>query len=137
MNTDIRKRINKIKKIDLNKKIDWEIDYSEISCRLQDDNDNEVKPLLMAIVHPESYFVLASHLVSPAGDYLDEFLNKIIETLEKSEVCPGRVLVKKEELFNLLKDILKELNINLKLVKRTKSVEHYKKESEKFFRNEL
>jgi len=131
---NIKKKINKIKKMNLNGKMDWEIDYFELDNVFQDEKGNIVRPLLLVIVHPESYYVIGTHLVSPFGDYLPEFLEKILDYIEKSEFCPGKILVKKSELFTSLKDILKDLNIRLELIKRTKSVESFKKESKKFFK---
>lgn len=99
----IRAKVKEIKKMGLKGKMEWEIDFSEISHYLQDDEGNAFKPFLFAIVHPESYFVIKAHLASPAGDYCLEFLDELINTLIKSEFYPKRILVKKKELFDLFK----------------------------------
>ncbi len=113
-------------------KMDWEIDYSELPYDLKDENGNKIKPFILMIVHPESYFVVGSYLASPNNNYLQEFLDKILNIIKDGSFLPGRILVKKKELFNLLLSPLKKMNIELEMVKRTKTVESVKKEMGKF-----
>lgn len=122
-------------KKEVERKMDWEIDYSEITYSLKDENGKDIKPLLLVIVHPESYFIIGSHLASPNNNYLQEFLDKILDVVKNGQFCLGKIFVKKKELFDFLQDSLKKMNIELEMIKRTKAVESVKKEMSKYFKN--
>ena len=134
MNSKIQEKIEKLKKMNLSGKIDWEIDYSELNYYLKDEHGKNIKPFLFIIAHLESYFVIKAHLTSPSGDYLLEFLYEFLDSLEKADFYPKKILVKKNDLYNLFADVLKDLNINLSLVKRTPAVEYFKRESGQLFK---
>ena len=74
MKSKIQAKIDKLKKMNLKGKMDWELDYSETNYYLLDAKGRKVKPFLFIIAHPESYFVIKAHIASPADDYLLEFL---------------------------------------------------------------
>ena len=131
---NIGAKVNEIKNMRLKGEMEWEIDFSEMPHYLQDDEGNAFKPFLFAIVHPESYFVIKAHLASPTGDYFLEFLDELLNTLIKSEFYPKKILVKKKELFDFFSEILKELNIELELVGRTRAVESIKREYSRQFK---
>lgn len=111
-----------------------EIDYEEIDFDLLDENGNKIKPLLLIIVHLESYFVLGHHLASPESDYLQQFSKVILDVIKNSSFSPNKVLVKKKELFDVLKSGLKEMKIELEMTKRTKAIESVKKDMSKMFK---
>lgn len=122
-------------KREIERKMDWEIDYSEIAYSLKDEDGRDIKPLLLIIVHPESYFIISSHLASPHNNYLQEFLDEILNKIKDGPFSPGRILVKKKELFDLLLNTLKKMDIELEMVKRTKTVESVKRDMSKFFKS--
>jgi len=127
-------KIKKLKEMNLTGEMDWEIDYSPLPMDFEDEAGDKFKPYLMGIVHPESYFVIKMHVANPNQDYLNEFLDEVMNALIESEFYPKRILVKKQEFFNKLKKELAGLNIEIKLVKRTKAVEDFKRRSATFFR---
>lgn len=120
---DYTSKPEQIEDNNLKKLINWEIDYVELDHPLKDDEGKMIKPFLMLIVHPESYFVLGSHLASPRNNYLQEFADKILELESSGQHTPERIIVRKIELFNVLKTILSGKNIKLELVKQTKFVD--------------
>ena len=89
---------------------------------------------MLIIVHPESFFVLGSHIASLKSDYLQEFSKKILDVVKNSPFLPEKILVKKKELFDLLENKLKKMNIELEMVNRTKAVESVKKDMSKMFK---
>ncbi len=116
-------------------KMNLEIDYSKLPYPLKDKTGKEVEPFILIIVHPESYFVLGSHIASPNSDYLQEFLDKILDIIKNSPFSPKRIFVKKKELFDLLFNDLKKMDIEVEMVKRTKAVESVKRDMNSFFKN--
>lgn len=124
----LKKRILKIKKMKLKGELEWEMDYSEISRQvLKDELGNAFHPLMLAIIHPDSRFAITVHIANPSSNYLLEFLDKTLEVIEKKEFYPKKIAVKKQELYDMLRDVFKDLNIEVKLVKRTRSVESFKR----------
>lgn len=84
------------KKKEAKPKMNFEIDYSELPYALLDKNKKKVKPLLLVIVHPESYFIAGSHLASPNDNYLQEFLKEITRVIKNGPFLPTKILVKKK-----------------------------------------
>ncbi|PJA10433.1 hypothetical protein COX68_00370 [Candidatus Falkowbacteria bacterium CG_4_10_14_0_2_um_filter_41_15] len=131
----IRARIGEIKERNIMGKIDWEIDYFKHSAMLRDDLGNIVQPLMCAIVHPESYYVIDSQIVSPLGNYLLEFLKRIVFSLENASMFPRKIKVKKPDLFFFLEKALSDSGIEIELVKKTPGVDSFKREARNFFNN--
>lgn len=131
---EIRKRIRAIKKANIVGKIDWEMDYFKHPVKMRDEYGDIIEPLMLAIVHPESCFVIDSQIVSPNDDYLMEFLKRIVFSLENAPMFPKTIKVKKMDLYVFLLKSLAETGISIELVKKTLGVDYFRRASRDFFK---
>lgn len=129
-------RINKIKKMGHGKgKMTIEVDYFKSAQWLKDDNGEIFQPFVIIFVHDESYFLLGTHLVIPNEKFMAEFFKQLLNILETSPFKIGKILVKKQELFDLFEKTSNDLNIEIEITKRLPAAELVKRDFNNFFKN--
>ena len=128
-------RIEKIKKMGHGKgKLTVEVDYFKSVHWLEDDNSETFQPFMIVFVHDESYFILGTHLVVPDEKFQMEFFDQFLKVLETSPFTIGKILVKKQELFDLFEKTSTDLNIEIEMVKRLPAVESVKRDIARYFK---
>ena len=131
---DMIARIEKIKKMGHGKgKLTVEVDYFKSVHWLEDDNGELFQPFMITFVHDESYFILGTHIVVPDKKFQMEFFEQFLKVLETSPFLIGKILVKKQDLFDLFEKTATDLNIEIGMVKRLPAVESVKGSITKFF----
>lgn len=89
-------------------------------------------PLCLLIVDQASGFVFGTHLESK-DHHRPEFLNPMLNVIEKNAYLPQEIWVKKEELFQLLGVLVSNLGLKMKQVKRLNQLEYVKKSMNSYF----
>ena len=107
-------RIQNIKKMNHGKGgMIIEVDYFKASHWLKDGDGKLFQPFVIVFVHPESRFILGTHMAMPEQGFLVEFFDQFLTILEKSPMKIGKLLVKKQELFDLFEKTATDLNIEI------------------------
>jgi len=115
-------RLVKIKGMVTQRQKTWEIDFFHSPEGVREKDERPYFPYIILWIDHDSGFVLNIHLAEQteyASDSVEQFLN----LLEKTKFVPERILVKKEELFNLLDPVTSHLGINLKKVTELPALE--------------
>lgn len=113
--------------------IDWEIDYQEIPYLLKDENGKEYKPIMLIIAHPESLFIIDSHLIPPSENYIQILSDRIAHNIKNGPYLPRTIFLKKNQLADLLKKDLKGMNVKIEIVSNTKTTDNIRKDMNKYF----
>ena len=66
-------------------------------------------------------------------EYRSEFMEEFLSFIENTEVVPDKIMVSKEELFQLLKPVTSKLDIELKRSRELKEIEQVKAGMLEFF----
>lgn len=109
----------------------WEVDFFYAPTPVKA-GERPFYPYVFLCVDHHSGFILNNYIAGP-WDYISEFREQFLNSIEDVKFIPRKILVRKEEVFNLLTPMSSELKIKLKLVKRLKAVEMVKAAMSKFF----
>jgi hypothetical protein len=123
--------VNNLPKKENNQDIEWEIAYFQLKYYLKDEQGNKIKPIMLLIVHPESYFIIDSHLFTPNEDYLKKIIDRVLDLLRNNSFSVKKITVKNKDLFNILKS-LKILGLEVENTTKTKALNVVKKDMQKF-----
>jgi hypothetical protein len=115
-------RLRQIKKAGRADPGTWQVDFFYAPMPVAEQG-RPFFPRMLICVDRNSNFILNFHLATPA-DYLSEFQDKVLETLEKTKALPQRLMVQKEVLFDLLQPITDVLGIKLILAESLDAVEN-------------
>lgn len=126
-------RLQRIKKKELRQIGIWEIDFSFIPIPIQEGH-RPFFPLCLLIVDHDSGYVLRSHLESK-DRYRPEFQNQMLSAIEKINLLPQEIWVKRDEGFQLFEPLVSRLGLKMKRVKRLKELEHARRSMESYFRS--
>jgi hypothetical protein len=111
----------------------WEADFFWLPGGVKEkDEERPYYPLAFLLVDHPSTFILATHL-TPLWSNMPEFLDQFLSTIEHVNFLPKAVLVRKEEVFELLKPVTSRLGIKLRKVERLVAVEEVRREMSGFF----
>jgi hypothetical protein len=129
-------RIKKIKKLGHGKgEAIIEIDYFKSNHLLDDGKGGLLQPFMIIFVHRDSYFVMGTRLVIQSEKFLLEFFEQLLSILETSPILIGKIVVKKQELFDLFEKTANDLNIEIEMAKRLSVAEKIKGDITKFVNN--
>lgn len=115
-----------IKKNEIQPAGEWEIDYFYHPKAVQ--GKKEERPFFpknLIFAHHDSYFIFYARVLDSSQDPIIEFIQYIKNNDKK--IYPQTILVKKRELYDNLKNICAELNINLKQTGDLKAIADIKK----------
>jgi hypothetical protein len=115
-------RLEKIKKTIFRRRGVWEIDFSYFPQPVGDKEERPYYPYVIFYVDHDSYHILNSRLEKPAK-YISEFAEQFVKFVEKTKSLPQEILVKRKEVFKLLKPVTSGLGIGLRNVKRLPALE--------------
>lgn len=128
-------RIDKIKKLGHGKGgMIIEADYFKSSHWLKDNDGEFVQPFIIVFVHNESYFLMGMHAVVPDERFRIEFFEQFLKVLETAPFRVGKILVKKQDLFDLFEKTATDLNIRMETAKRLPAVEVVKRDFTRLFK---
>jgi len=109
----------------------WEVDYFYYSHAVKEKEERPFYPYITLWVEQHSGFILSHDLAKPA-ECISEFQGQFLKLAENYKTLPQEILVKKEEIFTLLKPIASKLGINLRRVKSLRMLEDAKASMSKF-----
>lgn len=105
----------------------WEVDYFESPFIFEGDGGKGIKSLTLIFTHDISYFLIGTRVILMDEHYPDKILLDFLEIVETSDFRPGKILVKKKDLFELLEEVIGDLDLELELVKRLPAAEWVKR----------
>jgi hypothetical protein len=123
-------RLQRIKKKGLRPAGIWEVDFFQFPAPIQE-GDRPFFPLCLLIVDQASGFVFGTHLESK-DKHRPEFLNQMLNVIEKNAYLPQEIWVKREEVFQLFEVLVSRLGLKMKQVKKLNQIEHAKKSMNSF-----
>jgi hypothetical protein len=124
-------RLERIKKRASPGKGIWEVDFFYAPTPVKE-GKRPFYPYLFLCVDHHSGFILSNYIARP-WDYISDFQEQFLNSLENIKFIPREILVRKEEVSKLLTPISSRLKIKLKLIKRLKEVERVQAGMSKFF----
>ncbi len=119
-------RVQRIRKTAKPTPVIWEIDFFYTPTPIAE-GERPYFPYAIMLIDRDSGFILDMHLARKAG-YKKEFLEKFLSCIEKMSILPLEILVRKEELVNLLEPYTSRLNIKLSVVKRLENIDNARRE---------
>jgi hypothetical protein len=119
-------RIQRIRKTAKPTPVIWEIDFFYTPTPIAE-GKRPYFPYAIILIDRDSGFILDMHLARKAG-YKKEFLEKFLSCIEKMSILPLEILVRKEEVVNLLEPYTSRLNIKLSVVKRLENIDNARRE---------
>ncbi len=104
----------------------WEIDIFLVPMLIGERTEREDPPcygrVLLCVDH-DSPFILDSHVATPA-DGLASFRSRFIQLLETHLTVPENILVRKREVFDLLRPVAEKLGFGLSLTRSLPELDH-------------
>ncbi len=125
-------RVQRIRKTAKPTPVIWEIDFFYTPTPIAE-GERPYFPYAIMLIDRDSGFILDMHLARKAG-YKKEFLEKFLSCIEKMSILPLEILVRKEELVNLLEPYTSRLNIKLSVVKRLENIDNARRELGKYLK---
>jgi len=119
-------RIQRIRKTAKPTHIIWEVDFFYTPTPIAE-GERPYFPYAIMLIDRDSGFILDMHLARGAG-YKKEFLEKFLSCIEKMSILPLEILVRKEEVVNLIEPYTSRLNIKLSVVKRLENIDNARRE---------
>lgn len=119
-------RIQRIRKTAKPTTMIWEIDFFYAPTPIAE-GERPYFPYAIMLIDRDSGFILDMHLARKTG-YKKEFLEKFLSCIEKMSILPLEILVRKEEVVNLLEPYTSLLNIKLSVVKRLENIDNARRE---------
>jgi len=110
-------RLEGIKKTSSRQKVVWEIDFSCFPSPVGEGEERPYYPYAFLWVDRHSGLILNADVVKPA-EYALAFPEQFLKHIEGVKYLPREILVRKEEVFQLLNPIASRLGIRLRLVQR-------------------
>jgi hypothetical protein len=108
----------------------WEVDFFHFPAPIQE-GGRPFFPLCLLIVDQASGFVFGTHLESK-DQHRPEFLNQMLNVIEKNAYLPQEIWVKREEVFQLFEVLVSRLGLKMKQVKKLNQIEYAKKSMNSF-----
>lgn len=109
-------RLDRIRWMNLQRQGIWEVDFFYFPQAVQEKGERPYYPRTILAVDHYSGLVLECHLTKPEG-FASKLREAFLELVERIEILPEEVLVKREESFKLLEPITSRLRIKLIKVK--------------------
>jgi hypothetical protein len=100
----------------------WEVDAPFLLDMPIMDKERAYVPRVLVIVNSETSFILGSNIVKPS-EYTQIFADNFLNIIEKNSILPERIIVKSNEIFQLLYPITSFLGIRLEKVVRLRQLE--------------
>jgi hypothetical protein len=122
-------RIQRIRKTAKPTPVIWEIDFFYTPTPIAE-GERPYFPYAIMLIDRDSGFILDMHLARKVV-YKKEFLEKFLSCIEKMTILPLEILVRKEEVVNLLEPYTSRLNIKLSVVKRLENIDNARREMAK------
>ncbi|MBI3316769.1 MAG: hypothetical protein HYZ85_02025 [Candidatus Omnitrophica bacterium] len=97
------------------KQMAWEVDFFYTPAVVREKGRRPYFPMMLLFSDHESYFIFNGHFTEP-GRYLVELHEQLLQAIEKAEILPEEILVKKEELQAYLKPLCERFGIGVSLV---------------------
>jgi hypothetical protein len=119
-------RIQRIRKTAKPTPVIWEIDFFYTPTPIAE-GERPYFPYAIMLIDRDSGFILDMHLARKVV-YKKEFLEKFLSCIEKMSILPLEILVRKEEVVNLLEPYTSRLNIKLSVVKRLENIDNARRE---------
>lgn len=124
------KRLEKISDLP-QKQMSWEIDFFYSPAVIRGKGTRPYFPMMIMFSDHESYFIFNAHLTEP-GRYLVELHEQLLQAIEKAEVLPEEILVRKEELHAYLTPFCERFGINVSLVDELPAIQDARKGMREF-----
>ena len=122
-------RIQRIRKTAKPTSMIWEIDFFYAPTPISE-GERPYFPYAIMLIDRDSGFILDMHLAGGAV-YKKEFLEKFLSCIEKMSILPLEILVRKEEVVNLIEPCSSRLNIKLSVVKKLENIDNARGEMAK------
>jgi hypothetical protein len=119
-------RIQRIRKTAKPTPVIWEIDFFYAPTPIAE-GERPYFPYAIMLIDRDSGFILDMHLARKVV-YKKEFLEKFLSCIEKMSILPLEILVRKEEVVNLIEPCSSRLNIKLSVVKRLENIDNARRE---------
>lgn len=119
-------RIQRIRKTAKPTTMIWEIDFFYSPTPIAG-GERPYFPYAIMLIDRDSGFIFGMHFARETG-YEKEFLEKFLSCIEKMSILPLEILVRKEEVVNLLGHYTSRLNIKLSVVKRLENIDNARRE---------
>ncbi len=119
-------RMQRIKKTSDPTPMIWEIDFFYTPTPVAE-GERPYFPYVIMIIDHDSGFIFDMQIAKATG-YRKAFLENFLSCIEKRSLIPLEILVRKEEVVNLLKPYILRLNIKLSVVKRLENIDHARRE---------
>lgn len=110
----------------------WEIDFFYSPTSVRGKGERPYYPYVFLWVDRHSAYILNFYLAE-SSEYRSEFQEKFLSLIEDIKLLPEGVLVKKEEILELVEPITSKLGIKLRLVKRLEALEEAQASMHEFF----
>lgn len=108
----------------------WEFDCAYADIPIQE-TGRPYFPQALFIVDSESGFIFGNHIAGPAT-YQQEFVDTLLDVMEKQKLLPREILVAKDEAAAMLESLLSKLEIKLTKAKKCREAEKARKSLEKY-----
>ena len=125
-------RLQKIKKTVKDRGGVWEVDYFFSPTSVGKDDERSYYPYAILYVDSYSGFVLDVD-ITKSTDYAAKIPNGLMGVIEKTQMRPTGIWVKKEDMFRLLSPVTSPLDIKLELMEELEMVEEAQASMFQFF----
>jgi hypothetical protein len=124
--------VQRIKKNSTGKHGTVELDYFFSPSPVKEGRERSFFPYVFLWADSESGFIFKVHVAIPS-EYRKELCIEMLNFLQSNKVIPEKILVKKQEAYQLLEPILSRLGIQIKIVNDLEAVEEAKLHMFDFF----
>jgi len=125
-------RLQKLKKNVTRRGGVWEADFFFSPTPVKEGKEKPYYPYAALYVDKRSGIILHVDMIRPE-EHMTGFPNSLMELIEKAQMKPSEILVRREEASELLKLITSKLNIKLRLVERLEVLEYVQASMFQFF----
>jgi hypothetical protein len=110
-------RINRLKTVKPLKYGIWELDFFFLPTPVADKKERPFYPYTLLCLDRTSNYILTNDMAKQS-DYIPQFSNKFIESLENAKALPIEICIRKNEVHQWLSPITEQLGIRLTLAKK-------------------
>ena len=111
----------------------WEMDTFHAPTVVGEKGQRPYFPTLLLMADRDSYFILNAHMTEP-GRYPVELHEEFLKTIEKNNVIPEEIRVRKEELWACLGPLAERLGIRVRLDPKLPAITEARKGMSQFFK---
>ncbi|MCD4844482.1 MAG: hypothetical protein K8R25_08350 [Methanosarcinales archaeon] len=122
--------INRLIKARLQREGIWEFDFFYVPTVLQEKEERPYYPYMSLLVDHDSSFILNFQLEKEA-DCKSTFPVKFADFIERAQVMPDELLVKRLDVYRIMKPISSELGIEINMVESLPALEYAQKSIKK------